>query len=34
MATFHPSTGRRITLLSGEKIEYSDPATVYEVFVY
>lgn len=32
MATFIPSTSRRIILSSGEKVEYTDPTTIYETF--
>ncbi|KDR71798.1 hypothetical protein GALMADRAFT_143583 [Galerina marginata CBS 339.88] len=32
MSTFTPSTGRTIILSSGEKVEYTDPITIYETF--
>ena len=34
MATFIPSTLRRIILSSGEKVEYTDPTTIYEVLTW
>ena len=34
MVAFNPSTDRRIILPTGEKAEFSDPITIYEVIVH